>query len=158
MSDLSSQAPAPPAAPLAPSPWPTRLSAPVSWSDMDAFGHVNNTMYLKWFENARIAWFEACGVMAEMSVPGKAGIGPILASTSCRFLRPVAYPDRIVAEARTVRIGRSSFTMAYRVHSETLNTLVAEGEGVVVMVDYGTGQSAPISEALRGRMRHLDVE
>jgi len=136
--------------------WPTRVTVPVSWSDMDAFGHVNNTRYLTWFEDARIAWFEACDVMADMTVPGKVGVGPILASTSCRFLRPVAYPDEITTETRAVNMGRSSFTMAYRVHSKRLGAVVAAGDGVVVMVDYATGKSVPISTALRARIAVVD--
>ena len=137
--------------------WPIHVETPVAWSDMDAFGHVNNAIYIRWFEGARIAWFDACDVMAEMSVPGKVGIGPILASTSCRFLRPVTYPDVITTETRTTRLGRSSFTMAYRVRSQQLGTVVAEGDGVVVMVDYSTGRAVPIGTALRARMLAVDA-
>ncbi len=142
-------------------PWQVRVELPVAWGDMDAFGHVNNTMYLRWFEDARIAWFRAAGVMdrpaASSRSPEAGQPAPILASTSCQFLRPVGYPDTVTAEARTTRVGRSSFTMAYRIHSERLGCVVAEGEGVVVMVDYGTGRSVAISPALRARMEAVDA-
>ena len=128
--------------------FPIRVEIPVAWGDMDAFAHVNNTVYLRWFESARIAWFERVGI----SGGGASGVGPILASTHCRFARPLAYPDVIVAEATTTRIGRSSFDMAYRVVRRDTGEVAAEGGAVVVMLDYATGKAQPIDEALRGRM------
>ncbi len=125
-----------------------RVELPLLWGDMDAFAHVNNTVYLRWFESARIAWFERAGIAGR----GDGGVGPILASTHCRFVRPLTYPDVIIAEATTTRIGRSSFDMAYRVLRRDTGELAAEGGGVIVMLDYTTGKAQPIDDALRARM------
>ncbi len=125
-----------------------RVEIPVLWGDMDAFAHVNNTVYLRWFESARIAWFERVGIVGR----GGGGVGPILASTHCRFVRPLAFPDVIAAEATTTRIGRSSFDMAYRVVRRDTGELAAEGGGVIVMLDYATGKAQPIDDALRAHM------
>ena len=125
-----------------------RVEIPVLWGDMDAFAHVNNTVYLRWFESARIAWFERVGIAGR----GDGGVGPILASTQCRYVRPLAYPDFIVSEATTTRIGRSSFDMAYRVVRRDTGELAAEGSAVVVMLNYETGKAEPIDDDLRARM------
>ena len=129
--------------------WPIRIEIPIAWGDMDAFAHVNNTVYLRWFESARIAWFAAVGISGG---GGASGVGPILASTTCRFVRPLAYPDVIIAEATTTRIGRSSFDMAYRVTRRDTGELAAEGSAVVVMLDYATGKAVAIDAELRARM------
>ncbi len=129
-------------------PTSIRVEIPLLWGDMDAFAHVNNTIYLRWFESARIAWFERVGISGRSD----GGVGPILASTHCRFVRPLTYPDVIIAEATTTRIGRSSFDMAYRVVRRDTGELAAEGGGVIVMLDYNTGKAQPIDDALRARM------
>ena len=65
----------------------------VIWGDMDAFSHVNNTVYFRYFEDARMAFFEKTGVIAHMD---STNIGPILASTQCQFRAPLSYPDHIL--------------------------------------------------------------
>ena len=69
--------------------YPVHLEIPVAWGDMDAFGHVNNTVYFRWFESGRMALFERIGIGSER--PER--VGPILASTSCEFLAPVVLID-----------------------------------------------------------------
>src|SRR5712691_11634259 len=90
------------------------VEIPVAWGDMDAFGHVNNTIYFKWFESARIAYFEKIGLNERMR---RAHRGPILARTSCDFEKPLTFPDTVRASARVVRLGTTSFLMEYRVTS-----------------------------------------
>ena len=69
------------------------LQIPVQWGDMDAFQHVNNTVYFRYFENARLEYFRRPGWF---EFERATGIGPILASTQARFRRPLTYPDTIV--------------------------------------------------------------
>ena len=142
-------------------PWPVQVEIPVAWGDMDAFAHVNNTVYFKWFEAARIALFERCDVMAGMDATGmdvgptaedRMRVGPILASTGCNYRLPLEFPDTVIAEAAIKRIGNSSFVMAYRVISERLGAVAADGEGVIVMLDYGSGAKVPIDDGLRARL------
>ena len=82
---------------------------------------------------------------------------PILASTECRYLRPVVYPDTLTAEAAVTRVGNSSFSMAYRLLSEAQQGLVAEGTAVVVNVDPATGRGASLSDAFRRRVAELQA-
>ncbi len=124
--------------------WPVEVQLPVQWGDMDAFQHVNNTVYLRWFESARIAYFAKAQVTA-----------PILARATIDFRKPVTFPDNITVRGRVSKVGTTSFTMQYEVVSEKLG-LAAEGEGVVVMFDYATQKKLPVDDALRSRIAKLE--
>lgn len=124
----------------------------VAWGDLDAFGHVNNTRVFRYFEDARIAYLDAVGFIGG----GKAGIGPILHSTMCRFRRPIGFPDTLRVGARVTEIGADRMTMEHRVLSGNLGEVAAEGAGVVVAFDYGKKDKAPLPEAVLTRMRALE--
>lgn len=130
--------------------FPVSLEIPVAWGDMDAFGHVNNTVYFRYFESARIAYFE------QLDLAHNRGAGPILASTRCDFKLPLTYPDTVVASTGITRVGTSSFTMAYRVLSRRHDAEAASGEGVVVYYDYEAGASRPLPAALREAIGRLE--
>ena len=134
---------------------PVTIRQPVAWGELDALGHVNHTVFLRWFENARFAWFERVGIAALMRESGGA-LGPILAKVSCEYRAPVAFPDTILASVRCVRIGRSSMTLANRIWSERRAAIVAEGELVIVMLDYASGASTPIPEVIRAAIEACD--
>ncbi|MFW9798525.1 MAG: acyl-CoA thioesterase, partial [Candidatus Thorarchaeota archaeon] len=68
------------------------VEIPIVWGDMDAFKHVNNTKFFRYFETARIKYFEKAGFIESME---KDSIGPILASISAKFIKPLFYPDTI---------------------------------------------------------------
>jgi acyl-CoA thioester hydrolase len=132
--------------------FPVVTRFPVHWADLDALGHVNNARYFTWFETARMALFERVG-LATTGVPE---VGPILATTRCDFLAPVHYPAEVLAGARVERLGNTSFTMAYGISLATApESLVARGEGVVVLIDYRNGQKVPIPAPLRAALTGL---
>ena len=73
-------------------------------------GHVNNIVYFRYFESARLAYFERVGFLDEMK---RSGVGPILATTQCRFRKPLTYPDRIRVGATVKNLREDHFTMLY---------------------------------------------
>src|SRR5690242_9497211 len=91
--------------------FPAAIRLPVQWGDQDAFGHVNNTVYFRWFESARIKYLERI----DLSEQSSDTLGPILAAVSCNYRRQVKYPDHVVIGARITRLGRSSMSMTYAV-------------------------------------------
>jgi len=125
--------------------FPTKIIVPVAWGDMDAFGHVNNVMYFRYFESARIKYFEAIDFQ---HFDINDGIGPILAHTNCQFKKPVTYPDQLTVVVRVKSIGRTSMVMEHIIVSDKLGE-AAKGEGVVVCLNYKTGQTVAIPDALR---------
>lgn len=136
------------------SSFPVRLEIPVAWGEMDAMGHVNNIVYLRWFECARIAYFERVGWLAGGRVRG---VGPILHSTQARFRAPVKWPDRIVVGARVGDVEADRFTMHYEIWSEALRRVAAEGSGLVVCFDYDREHKAPLPPEIRQRIADLEA-
>ncbi len=134
--------------------YPVRIEVPVAWGDMDAFAHVNNLVYFRWFESARIAYFDRVEALA---IKEETGIGPILASTSCRFKIPLTYPDTIIAGAsvQAETLGDDRFIMRYEVASRQHGRIAALGTGEIVTFDYGRGKKAPVPETLRQRILDL---
>ena len=88
--------------------FPVVVRWPVQWGDQDAFGHVNNTVYFRWFETCRIEYLERLGFNAMMQ---RAQIGPILAAIKCQYRKPVTFPDTVQIGARVTRLGRASMDM-----------------------------------------------
>jgi acyl-CoA thioester hydrolase len=129
--------------------FPVIIELPVAWGEMDAFGHVNNIVYFRYFESARIAYLDAIGMR------GDGAVGPILASTHCRFRLPLEYPDTVRVGARTTDVAEDRFTMEYRVVSRRHDAVAAEGGGVIVAYDYGRRARALLPEAVAQRIREL---
>ena len=133
--------------------WPIVVEIPVAWGDMDAFRHVNNSIYLRYFESARIAYFQAAKIMAAME---SQGIGPILAHASIDFLRPLTFPDRLMSYASCHQVGNKSFRLAYRlVSTAQADQVAAAGDSVIVMLDYKSGQTVPIPAEMRQAIGEL---
>src|ERR1700716_1852779 len=98
------------------SAFPVVIQLPVQWGDQDAFGHVNNTVYFRWFESARIAYLDRIG-LSEMMTAAK--VGPILASISCDYRRQITYPESVIVGAKVTRIGRTSITIEHELLTQS---------------------------------------
>jgi acyl-CoA thioester hydrolase len=133
--------------------FPVVVIFPIAWGEMDAFQHVNNSVYFRYFESARIAYFERLEFMEHMQATG---VGPILASTQCRFRIPLTYPDTVRVGAKIADIAADRFVMRYAVVSQRLQKLAAEGEGVIVSFNYRESQKAPLPEVIRQRIAALE--
>jgi acyl-CoA thioester hydrolase len=88
----------------------------------------------------------------------KTGLGPILFSTYCRFRIPLTYPDKVSVAGRIddSDIGEDRFTMRYAVLSHQHGKIAAEGDGVVVYVDYKTGKKVPIPDPMRQAIADIE--
>lgn len=125
----------------------------VRWGDMDSMGHVNNAKYFTYFESARMSYFAAVR-MYELREDEKHG--PALAATTLNFRRQVRYPAELEVATRVAEIGRSSFKMEFELFHRGTDDLVADGTGVIVWVDYGTGKSIPLPEPLKEEIRRFE--
>ncbi len=135
-----------------PDDYPIHLRFALQWGEMDALGHVNNTRFFAWFESARIATFERIGVLADKP----RAVGPILATTTCDFLQPVVYPGHMLVGCRVSRIGNTSMTFEYVVwRDDALDTPVAKGSSVIVLVNYETGEKVPVPSDVRDAVHAL---
>jgi acyl-CoA thioester hydrolase len=134
--------------------FPVVVRQAVVWGDMDAYRHVNNVVYFRYFENARLEYFRRLDWFA---LEQATGIGPILAATQARFRKPLTYPDTIAITARAASVGEDRFTLEHRVISERIGAVAAEGQGLVVTYHYEQGQKVPIPEDLRRRIAELEA-
>jgi acyl-CoA thioester hydrolase len=129
------------------------IGLPVQWGDQDAFGHVNNVVYHRWFESARIAYFRRIGLMA-----GRDGrkVGPILAASSCNYRRPIVFPDSVHVGVRATRIGRTSLGLEHRIVSEAQGVVAAEGDSTAVFFDYAASRPHPVPDEVREAVQELE--
>jgi acyl-CoA thioester hydrolase len=129
----------------------------VQWGEMDALGHVNNARFFSWFESARIGLFQRIGV-ASGSGGGPLAIGPILATTTCDFLKPVVYPATVAVSVSVSRVGESSITMDYEVRGASDRAvLYAKGTSVAVLIDYRTMKKVRVPDDIRAAIAALSA-
>lgn len=114
---------------------------PVQWGDMDAFGHVNNVVYIRWFESARIDLISQYKSVANMQ-PG--GIGPILVSVKCDYKMQLHFPDTVYIGSKVAKVGRTSFDIEHAVFSKQLGKMAATGTSVCVLFNYDTNRPTRI--------------
>lgn len=135
--------------------YPVTIERTLSWGQMDAFQHVNNVEYFRFFEDARIAYFEEMGIVGAAD-PETGAAGPILAETSCQFLAPLTYPDDVVVGATVPEVGEDRFTLEYGVVSRQLDRLVARGDSVVVAYDYDEGVKVEVPSDWREAVEGIE--
>lgn len=133
--------------------FPVILKQDLAWGDMDAFQHINNCVYFRYFENVRLEYFGRVGVIDSMK---ESNVGPILGATECRYLAPLTYPDSILVGTRVSKIREKRFSMRYEIFSTKLNKVVAVGSGEIVYFDFSSGQSCAIPEKITHAMSQLN--
>src|SRR4051794_40972368 len=109
--------------------YPVVVKQAVVWGDMDSYQHVNNVVYFRYFENARLEYFKQ---LSWFELEETGGIGPILAATSARFRKALTYPDTIHIAARAQELGEDRFLLQHIIVSEKLQAIATEGQGTIV--------------------------
>jgi acyl-CoA thioester hydrolase len=118
---------------------------PIRWGDMDAMGHVNNTVYFRFLEQARLEWYTEMGRVREQGM-----VEAVLASVNCTFFRPLHYPGDVEVRTYAGSPGRSSFEIMQEIRrTDDPDTIYAAGGARVVWVDQQVGKSVPIPEDVR---------
>lgn len=124
-----------------------QMQFPVRWGDMDAMGHVNNTVYFRYLETARIDWMASVGCKPEPS-----GHGPVIVNAFCNFYLQLQYPDEILLTLYVSDPGRTTFeTWGTLERVSQPGVICAAGGATTIWVDF-TQQKAV---ALPDRMRAL---
>ena len=124
------------------------MRIPIRWGDMDAMGHVNNTLYFRYMEIVRIEWMHSIGQPADPR-----GQGFVIVNAFCNFIRQLEYPGEILARHYVAKPGRSSFdTYTTLERCDAPGTIYAEGGATTVWVDFPAQRSLPLPEALRAQL------
>lgn len=130
--------------------WVHTTRIPVRWGDMDAMGHVNNTVYFRYAEQSRIEWLEALGYTVDSGREDAA----VIVNASCTFLLPISYPATVELFLYVGKPGRASVPTYYEMRCVGDDRLYAEGAAKLVWFNAVTGKSAPLPEDLR---RAIDI-
>jgi acyl-CoA thioester hydrolase len=120
---------------------------PVRWGDMDAMGHVNNTVYFRYMEQARIAWFDALVPQAQ----AWKSTGIVIVNASCNFKKPINYPGTVEVRVFTGAPGGSSVPTFYEL--SVRDELYADGAAVVVFIDMQSQKPMRIPERIRSLLQ-----
>lgn len=125
--------------------YPVVISQTVEWGSMDALGHLNNTVYFRYFENARIALF-ATWPMEPLGM--ERSVGAIVAETRCRFRRPIVFPDTVLVGSKVVEAAADTAVIEHAIYSPKLGMVAAIGSASLVCYDYAAGRRAPWPAAI----------
>ena len=116
---------------------------PIRWGDMDAQGHVNNTVYFRYMEQARIEWLDR---VSERVGRGD-GLGCVIVNASCTFIEPIEHPGTVEVRMFIGAPGRSSFDTQYELWMGARKC--AEGAAKIVWIDRATQRSTPLPDVVR---------
>lgn len=121
------------------------LSLPIFWGDMDALGHVNNTVYFKYMEQARVSWIEAIS-----GTVGDDKEGPVIANAFFNFYRPLVFPGDLVVKLYVADPGRTSIdTFVTIERSDEPGSPYAAGGATLVWVSAQDGRPVPLPGPIR---------
>ena len=121
------------------------MTIPIRWGDMDAMGHINNTVYFRYMETARIDWFTSMGFVAN-----RAGEGLVIVNAFCNFIRQFEYPGDILIKTYVSNAGRTSFdSWCTMERTDQPGVICATGGATTVWVDFPNQKSAPLPDWLR---------
>lgn len=128
------------------------MCMPIRWGDMDAMGHVNNTVYFRYMETARIEWLSEIGCL-----PAASGEGPVIITARCTFLKQLKYPGDIEVRTYVGTPGRSSFETVQEIRRvDQPEVLAAEGGAKIVWVNFPAEKSVPLPERVRALLVPAD--
>ena len=121
------------------------MTLPIRWGDMDAMGHVNNTLYFRYMEIVRIEWLHALG-----GAPDPKGQGPVIVNAFCNFLKQLEYPGDVLAKHYVANPGRTSFDAFITLErTDQPGVLYATGGATTVWIDFPQQKSVPLPDWLR---------
>jgi acyl-CoA thioester hydrolase len=121
------------------------MRIPIRWGDMDAMGHVNNTIYFRYLESVRIEWLRQLG-----GAPDPQGVGPVIVNAFCSFIRQLEYPGEVLARHYVANPGRSSFdTFITLERTDDPGVIYAEGGATTVWTDFKAQKSVPMPDWIR---------
>ncbi|MBS4216130.1 MULTISPECIES: acyl-CoA thioesterase [Neobacillus] len=123
----------------------------VRFGETDALGHINNTSYFIYLEEARIRFFEAIGYQVDAR-----DWNFILASTKCDFISQGYFNQQLIIKTSVSKIGSKSFHLDHEIICSQTKKLIAQGNAVMVCFDFEKQQSEPLPEVLLDKLKsHL---
>ena len=141
----------PPAGPLA--DFPVVLELPVQWGEQDAYGHVNNTVAVRWFESSRVAYIIE-GRLGQLLASRRLNV--VVASIGCNYRRQIRHPDTVWVGARMQRVRHGSMTFEHAVFSRANDAVAADGHSTVAIFDHRRQRPIRIPDEIRLAIEKLE--
>ncbi|MBD1556128.1 acyl-CoA thioesterase [Vibrio sp. S9_S30] len=135
--------------------FPVVTEIQVAWGEMDALQHVNNVVYFRYFETARLDYFNKIGLLVDMS---QTHIGPVLRDTHCHYKLPITYPDTLFIGSRVSDLQEDRITMEYHAFSKKWGKVATLGTATGVMFDFKNKVKATIPENVRASILALEEQ
>ncbi|HZZ84190.1 MAG TPA: thioesterase family protein [Anaeromyxobacteraceae bacterium] len=132
--------------------YPVVTEEKVRFSDVDVFGHLNNAVFLQFFEQARVAYFEEVALFGGKE---RGDQNLVVAENLCRYLAEGGYGDLVRCGARFSKLGNKSCVQEYRL--EVAGKAIAEGHTVMVYYDFLNRRSEPLPDELKARIREIEA-
>jgi acyl-CoA thioester hydrolase len=121
------------------------MRMPMRWGDMDAMGHINNTLYFRYMEIIRIEWMHRAG-----GAPNPQGDGLVIVNAFCNFIKQLEYPGELLARLYVANPGRSSFDSYTTLERCDRPGLIhASGGATIVWTNFPQQKSVPLPPAIR---------
>ncbi|HEX4855195.1 MAG TPA: thioesterase family protein [Limnobacter sp.] len=125
-----------------------RTTLGLRWGDMDSIGHVNNTVYFRFFEQARVEWLDRF----PQEIDGNPAY-VVIVHAECSFLKELKAPGSVEIRVLAGEMGRSSLVQHYELsRSDSPDTLAATGSAKMVWVDPATGRSTPVPDRFKAAL------
>lgn len=121
---------------------PSQVTRPISWGEMDLFGHLNNVHYFRYLEDARIAFLDQLNFFSHK-------LYCVILKNECEYKCSVEYPDQLITKSYVTHVGNTSFCMLFEVFSEQQDKVVAIGKSVIVIVEPEKMQKAAMPEQFK---------
>ncbi|RXJ73688.1 thioesterase [Veronia nyctiphanis] len=135
--------------------YPVITEISVAWGEMDALNHVNNAVYLRYFETARLEYFSRFSMMEDIPKTKK---GPVLGEVTCKYIRPVTYPDTLLIGSRVTNIGEDRFDMEYLAYSKAQGAVTTKGTAKTVMFDFANQCKTTLPSHIREAMEAIEAK
>lgn len=133
--------------------FPVAIRLPVQWGDLDAYGHVNNVVYLKWFEAVRAVYAQRVGVDV---LPKQQGVGAVLATLQCKYHRQLGFPGEVIVGVKIDRMTIGNVSLTCHIVDSGTRVPIAEASCECVLYDYSADRPVPIPDRVRAAVEELE--
>ncbi len=125
----------------------------IDWSDIDAFGHVNNLAIMRYIQTARISYLEQIGMLP---ICLETNTGPVMDSTTCHFKKPLIYPGDVLILSKVDHVKPTSLHMSHTIFNDA-REVTAEANDVVVLFDFSKNLKHIIPDAIHDKICMLEM-
>lgn len=132
--------------------FPVRLGLRIDWAEQDLFGHVNNVMFMKYIQAARVNYWEQIGLYQYFR---ETNMGPMLVHVHCDYKKPLHYPGNMTILSRMKFIKNTSFSIQHRILDHE-GAVSAEAEDVIVMYDFNKNEKILFPNEFRKKVEELE--